>query len=70
MRSFGFNVELVENYCEHYCIIDREIVWYGSMNFLGKEDAEDNLMRVCSKEIAAELLELTFGTDKYFGESL
>ncbi len=70
MRSFGFNVELVENYCEHYCIIDREIVWYGSMNFLGKEDAEDNLMRICSKEISAELLELTFGTDKYFGESL
>ncbi len=70
MRSFGFNVELVENYCEHYCIVDHEIVWYGSMNFLGKEDAEDNLMRVCSKGIAAELLELTFGTDKYFGESL
>ncbi len=31
------------------------------MNFLGKEDSEDNLIRVCSKEIAAELLELTFG---------
>lgn len=29
------------------------------MNFLGKEDAEDDLMRVCSKSIAAEVLELT-----------
>ena len=61
MRSNGFEMNLVEDYCQHYCIVDREVVWYGSMNFLGKEDSEDNLMRVCSKDIAAELLELTFG---------
>ncbi len=61
MRANGFEINLVEDYCQHYCIVDREVVWYGSMNFLGKEDSEDNLMRVCSKEIAAELLELTFG---------
>ena len=29
-----------------------------------KEESDDNLMRVYSKEIAAELLELTFGSDK------
>lgn len=61
MRSNGFEMNLVEDYCQHYCIVDREVVWYGSMNFLGKEDSDDNLMRVCSKEIAAELLEITFG---------
>lgn len=61
MRGSGFEMNLVEDYCQHYCIVDREVVWYGSMNFLGKEDSEDNLMRVCSNEIAAELLELTFG---------
>ena len=33
------------------------------MNLLSKEDAEDNLMRVCSKDIAAELLEMTFGSE-------
>lgn len=65
MRRNGFEMNLVEDYCQHYCIIDREIVWYGSMNFLGKEDSEDNLMRVCSKEIAAELLELTFGKNPF-----
>lgn len=70
MRRNGFEVNLVEDYCQHYCIIDKEIVWYGSMNFLGKEDSEDNLMRVCSKTIAMELLELTFGQAKYNGESI
>ena len=70
MRNSGFEMNLVEDYCQHYCIIDREVVWYGSMNFLGKEDSEDNLMRVCSKNIAAELLELTFGQLTYNGESM
>ena len=70
MRRQGFEMNLVENYCQHYCIVDRTVVWYGSMNFLGKEDSEDNLMRVHSKEIAEELLELTFGEEKYQGENL
>ena len=57
----GFEICLVRDSCEHYAVIDGEIVWYGSMNLLSKEDPEDNLMRVCSKEIAAELFEMTFG---------
>ena len=61
LRKAGFEIRLVEESCEHYAVIDNEIVWYGSVNLLSKEDAEDNLMRVCSKDIAAELLEMTFG---------
>ena len=63
LRKAGFEIRLVEDSCEHYAVIDNEIVWYGSMNLLSKEDAEDNLMRVCSKDIAAELLEMTFGKE-------
>ena len=43
-------------------IIDSEIVWYGSMNLLAKISVEDSMMRVESKDIAAELMELTFGS--------
>jgi len=46
---------------EHYAIIDEEIVWYGSMNLLSGEKEDDNLMRVVSKEIVLELMEITFG---------
>ena len=70
MRRAGFEVNLVEDYCEHYCIVDREVVWYGSMNFLGKGDVEDNLMRVVDTRIANELLEMTFGNEKYQGETM
>jgi len=68
MRQAGFCIQLAEEFCEHYAIIDEEIVWYGSMNFLSKEDIEDNLMRIKSKNIAAELMEMTFGNDKKLEE--
>ena len=64
MRRAGFGLKLTGGYCERYTIIDREIVWYGSLNFLGKPDADDNLMRVMDKEIAEELLMMTFGADE------
>jgi phosphatidylserine/phosphatidylglycerophosphate/cardiolipin synthase-like enzyme len=49
---------------EHYAIIDGEIVWYGSMNLLSGEKEDDNLMRVVSREIAQEIMEITFGTSE------
>ena len=70
MRKEGFEMNLVEDYCEHYCMIDRQVVWYGSMNFLGKEDAEDNLMRIVDGKVANELLEMTFGNEKCQGETM
>ena len=60
LRRAGFEIQLAEDFCEHYAVIDYEIVWYGSVNLLSKEDVEDNLMRVCSRNIATELLEMTF----------
>jgi hypothetical protein len=43
-------------------VIDQEVVWYGGVNLLAKSDAEQSIMRVPSKKIAAELMELAFGT--------
>lgn len=36
-------------------------MWHGGMNLLGREDAWDNLMRIKSADIAAELLEMALG---------
>lgn len=43
---------------EHFAVIDDEFVWHGGMNLLGKEDVWDNLMRIKSDQVAAELLEI------------
>ena len=63
MRQAGFYLKTVEESCEHFAIVDQEIVWYGSMNLLSKSNAEDSMMRVQSKKIAMELMELTFGKE-------
>ena len=68
LRNAGFHIELMNESCQHYAVIDNEIVWYGSMNLLSKDDIEDNIMRVVSKDIAAELLELTFKKDSDINE--
>lgn len=61
MRQAGFYMKTVEDSCEHFAIIDRELVWYGNINLLAKEKLEDSMMRIKSEAIAAELMELTFG---------
>ncbi len=63
MRQAGFYIKTVEETCEHFAIIDQEIVWYGSMNLLAKSNADDSMMRVQSKKIALELMGLTFGKE-------
>ena len=60
MRQAGFYLKFIEDTCEHFAIIDKEIVWYGNINLLAKEKIEDSMMRVKDAEIANELMEITF----------
>ena len=52
----GCDVRFVQDNCLHFAVIDETVVWYGSMNLLSREDVEDNIMRLVSREIAEELL--------------
>lgn len=61
MRKAGFYIKTVEESCERFAIIDQDIVWYGNINLLAKDKVDDSIMRVRSREIAGELMELTFG---------
>ena len=60
LMGLGVTVQEKPGMHEHFAVIDREIVWYGSVNLLSNAKEEDNLMRVKSKEIAQELLEIGF----------
>ena len=51
---------LKDEVAEHFAIMDEELVWHGGMYLLGREDAWDNLMRIKSAQVAAELLEIAF----------
>lgn len=50
-----------EEYCDRFAVIDQEVVWYGNINLLAKDKIDDSIMRVMSKDIACELMEITFG---------
>lgn len=61
MEENGIRVITKEEVAEHFAIIDDDLVWHGGMNLLGKEDAWDNLMRIKSPQVAAELLVISLG---------
>ena len=61
LKSNGFYIHLVKERCERYAVIDDEIIWYGNINLLSNKHEEESIMRVVSKEIASEILEMTFG---------
>lgn len=58
---FVIYIKTVEESCERFAVIDQEVVWYGNINLLAKDKVDDSIMRVMSKEIASELMEITFG---------
>ncbi|SCI62278.1 Hef nuclease [uncultured Clostridium sp.] len=64
MQQNGIHVIIGEDIAEHFAIIDDELVWHGGMNLLGKQDAWDNLMRIKSAQVAAELLEIVAEKEK------
>lgn len=59
MKKNGINVRTTVDECEHFAVIDGRIVWHGGMNLLGKADVYDNLIRVESDQVAAELIEIS-----------
>lgn len=61
MKSAGIQVKIADIGIEHFAVIDKNLVWHGGMNLLGKEDIWDNLIRVRDKGAAEELLTMADG---------
>ncbi|MEF2838620.1 MAG: DEAD/DEAH box helicase family protein [Oscillospiraceae bacterium] len=56
LEENGVTVILQPKVYQRYAIIDKHILWYGGINFLGFERATHGAMRLCSAELAKELL--------------
>lgn len=57
LTTAGIYVVPQPNLHTHFAVIDQEIVWYGSTNLLSRDKEDDGLMRICSRDVALELLE-------------
>ena len=56
LKEVGINVLFKSNIHQKFAIIDRKIVWYGSINLLSFGMAEESIMRLISGNIAHELI--------------
>lgn len=57
LQDFDATVILQPKVYQRYAVIDKNTVWYGGINFLGFEKAAHGAMRLCSAELAKELLD-------------
>lgn len=57
LRSYGMNVVWKSSFHQKFVIIDQQIVWYGSVNFLSFGTADESVMRLESEEIAGRLMD-------------
>jgi hypothetical protein len=58
MRQRGIDVVVKQDLTLCCSIIDKQQVWYGSINILGYHTADDNAVRFCDTEIADNLLDM------------
>ena len=57
LEDNGVAVVLQPKVYQRYAVIDKNTLWYGGINFLGFEKAAHGAMRLCSAELAKELLD-------------
>lgn len=56
IKTAGINIIFKTNIHQKFAVIDKKIVWYGSINLLSYGTAEESIMRLQSINIANELL--------------
>lgn len=57
LEDAGARVILQPKVYQRYAVIDKSTLWYGGINFLGFEKTAHGAMRLCSAELAKELLD-------------
>lgn len=64
LEENGAAVILHPKVYQRYAVIDKSTLWYGGINFLGFEKATNGTMRLCSSELAKELLDISHAGEK------
>lgn len=58
LESWGIAVETREELWQRWAVIDKTVVWYGSINYLSYSAKDAGALRFKSADIAGEVLEL------------
>ena len=57
LKEAGVSVETDSRYCQCCAVLDGQVVWHGSVCFLGPRDEEDSTFRFENPEVAGDLLD-------------
>ena len=60
MLLSGVQVNVKEKLSLHASIIDKSVVWYGSVNYLGYNAEDNHTMRIMESSIAEEVIEILY----------
>ena len=57
LEQAGCNVRFRNMIHQKFAIVDKKIIWYGSINLLSFSKSEESIMRFKSADIAGELMD-------------
>lgn len=60
LEQNGVLVELRSKVYQRFAVIDKELLWYGGINYLGFEKATTGAMRLYSEDLARELMDTVY----------
>ena len=57
LQKSGITVKYKSNFHQKFTVIDKSVVWYGSVNFLSLGTHEESIMRFENADIAGQLMD-------------
>ncbi len=60
LEEIGIKVIVRDNLSLHATIVDKTLLWYGDINYLGYNNEERNAMRILERSIAQDLLSVLY----------
>jgi superfamily II DNA or RNA helicase len=60
LLDIGVKVNIKEDLSIHAVVIDKSVIWYGSVNYLGYNTEDENAIRVKDESVAEELINIIY----------
>lgn len=58
LKETGIRTKVIDSLSMDVVIIDKSLIWYGSVNYLGYNTDENNAIRICDSKVAVQILEV------------
>ncbi len=60
LKETGIQIMVNDSLSMDVVVIDKSIIWYGSINYLGYNTDENNAIRISDSKVADQILEVLY----------